>query len=86
MNRWVSGRQEDGERGRQVYVLVSESDEDATSSSSQLSVQHGIQDWIVALHVLHEQWVAKTQRTLEVLAECIVQETVHIQPHNEVNC
>lgn len=50
--RRVSCGEEDHKRRRQIDVLVSQGDEDAASGSAHLSVQHRVQDWVVALHIL----------------------------------
>lgn len=51
-HRWVSRGEEDDKRRRQIDVLVSQSDEDTASCPPDLSVQHWVQDWIVAFYVL----------------------------------
>jgi len=79
--RWVTSREEDCERRRQVDVLIAKSYQNAASGSSQFTVQHRIQNRIVTLDVLHQQRIAKTKSTLEVLAKCIVKKTTHTRTH-----
>ena len=71
----VARREEDGEGRRQVNVLIAERDEHASARASQLAVEDGVENRVVVLDVLHEQRVAETKRTLQVLAEGVVQET-----------
>ena len=74
--RGIPGGQEDGEWWWEIDVLVTQCDEDTASCTPQLPVEHRVEDGIVVLHVLYQQWVAKSQCTLQVLTERIIQETV----------
>ena len=74
-NSGISSAQEDVKSGRQINILISEGDQDATGRLPHFSVQYGIQDGVVALGVLHQQWITKSQGTLQVLTEGNIQET-----------
>ena len=74
-HRWVSCGQEDREWRGQIDVLVANGDEDTASSAAQLPVEDGVENGVVALHVLHQKGVAEPQCTLQVLTESIIQET-----------
>ncbi len=52
---WVSCRKEDDKRRRQIDVLVSEGDEDTSSSPADLSVQNWVQDRVVTFYILQKE-------------------------------
>lgn len=60
--RGVSCGEEDDEGRRQIDVLISERDEHSAAGPAHLSVQHRVQDGVVALHVLTENHRANTDR------------------------
>ena len=59
-DRRISRRQKDGERRRQVDVLVAQRNENSTTGTAQFAVQHGIENRVVVLDVLHQQRIAET--------------------------
>lgn len=48
----VSGREEDGEGGGEINVLVTQRNQHPAPRTPDLSVQHWIQDRVIALHIL----------------------------------
>ena len=74
-DRGVPRGQEYGEGRREIDVLVAQRYEHTPPGTPQLSVQHGIENGVIALDILYQQGVAKTQRRLKVLAEGVIQET-----------
>ena len=50
----IPGREEDRERRWQINVLVTQRDEHTASGTTQLSIQYGVEDRIVVLHVLYQ--------------------------------
>ena len=80
--RGVPSGEEDGEGWREIDVLISERDEDTPTCPPELPVEHGVEDGVVVLHVLHQEGVAESQRTLKVLTECIIQETTKTVGHS----
>ena len=70
----VPGREEDREGRWQIDVLVSNSDQDTTPGASEFLIQDWIQDRVIALNILHQQGVAESKRTLQVLSERIIKE------------
>lgn len=49
---WISCWQEDGKGRRQIDILIAKSDQNTATCATQLTVQHRIQNWIVALNIL----------------------------------
>lgn len=70
----VTSGQEDSEGGRQINVLVSQGDQHTTSSASQFSVEHWVQDGVIALYILNQKRVAKSQGRFQILAERVIKE------------
>lgn len=52
---WISGGKEDNEGWWQINVLVSQSNQNSASSSSDFTIQNRIQNWVIALHILERQ-------------------------------
>lgn len=49
---WISGGEEDNEGWWQINILVSQSNQNSASGSPDFTIQNGIQNWIIALHIL----------------------------------
>ena len=65
----VARRQEHGEHGAEVDVLVSEGDEHTTASAADLTVEHWIKNRVVVFDVLNQDGVTKSKSTFKILAE-----------------
>lgn len=63
-HRWVSCGEEDDKRRWQINVLVAKSDEDTSSSPSDLSVQYRVQDGVVTFYILKVEKRKKKEKEI----------------------
>mmetsp|Transcript_10836 Transcript_10836/g.24584 ORF Transcript_10836/g.24584 Transcript_10836/m.24584 type:complete len:471 (-) Transcript_10836:1029-2441(-) len=70
----VPGRQEQGESGREVDVVLAEADESAATGLVDLLVEHWVEDRVNTFDVGDKEWRAKPHAGLQLLEEPGVEE------------